>query len=102
MLAYKIVLVVVLAVCTFIVVKELAFSMKCNNVLQNRLLIIDAIANHNQDMIDKDRYKEQLPYELMTTVDEDLKRWGDWGYKKMLPDWAFERIKPYIREEKKR
>lgn len=102
MLAFKIMMSILLAVCTFIVVKEIAFSMKCNNVLVNRLRIIDAIATHNQDMIDNDLDNEQIPYELMTTVEEDLKRWHDWGYKNMLPDWAFEKIKPYIREEKKR
>ena len=92
----KVILMIVMALCMAYLMYALIDIMRLESIRESRIKIIEAIHDYNEDMIDAGEYDKLLPFDLLTDLDDDLKKWNC-GYKHMLPDWALELVKPYIK-----
>lgn len=70
---------------------------------RNHLIISKAIADYHVYLIRNGMYNpnnEGVTYNDMEDYNVTLKRFWDWGYKRILPPEKFELIKPFIRRGK--
>ena len=71
--------------------------LKSNNTYKNRRIILDAIHLYSMDCLKNNRCAD-ISYTDMEEYDTTLYRWWDWGYTRILPEYKFDLIKPYIKE----
>lgn len=92
----KIVLAIFIIAEMLVVIAYIVAMIKNESVMQNRIKIITAIHDYNIDAIENGESDKVISFELMTDYEEDFKRWNDWSCENILPNWAFELVKPYL------
>lgn len=92
-LILKIICVIALLFCTFLMIKV-------DNASKNQKCIADAIFRYNVDLIHRNfvNYLDggQIPYTTIESFARTLWRLWDWGYTRIVDKETFEKIKPYI------
>lgn len=72
-------------------------TMKNENTYMNRMLIIKGIWMYNRSRVSND---EWISFDVMESYDDTFKRWWDWGCTRIVPPYAYKKIKPYLKGER--
>ena len=68
---------------------------------RNHIIICDAIYAYHEYLIEAGPYDPtnlNVTFEDMEDYDATIRRFWDWGYKRILPHEKFELIKPFIKQ----
>lgn len=91
---------IVIAIFLFSIFFSLLLLVKNNVTYHNYIILTDAIANYQKDLVDKGKYdlygNNPVEFDDMESYDKSLFRLWDWGYENILPKEKYEIIKPYI------
>ena len=81
--------------CGFVYLAYVIF--KDGNTARNRRRVYDAICLYQDASRSQGIFKVKVKCSDMEPVEETVKRWWDWGRKRILPADKFEIIKPYLK-----
>ena len=87
-----------LAICGLLLIWCIIALIKNEITFRNHKIIDDAIYHYNNNLIETEGRANFSLYDDEESYEETLKRWWDWGYKRILPPEKYELIKPYIKK----
>lgn len=89
--------------CLLTIIVCIISIIKTEVTYRNQMIIAKAIYDYSVQLIEKGQYDRStfpVKYEDMEDFEVTLKRFWDWGYKRILSPEKFELIKPYIKPYK--
>ena len=88
---------IIMIVCAFSLVYCLFMLVRGEIDFRNRMKIINAIYNYNEDRINHYDYENLISYECMEDYDETTRRLWDFGYKRIVSEDVFHKIYEYLK-----